>query len=193
MKGFYYALCLFFSQPDFNFVGLNIHIQKFFSASRNAAYPAFSYPVSPVNSNTWYSSLCLQFMRATSQEWLAGVRGGGRGIKYDVRVKITTDKKVAFDSMWVSGKKLSIKVAELLKDPEFRFSNNYEISLVASFYLEPSNKNQGKEEYKSISTSDTIKAPLEYKGAALIKYSVADSIKYLEVPFFTVLPKLVGQ
>jgi hypothetical protein len=193
MKGLLNLLCLFFIHPDFKFGGLTISTPQVFYASGNVASRGYPFLIFPVISNTSHNHSCLQLLRATSQEWLAGVRGGGQGINYEVRVRITTDKKVEFDSMWVSGKKLVIKVAEQLKDPAIRLLNNDEISLVASFYSEPSNKGQGKEQYSPPSSIDTIKAPIHYKGAAIIKYSVAESIKYLEVPFFKVLPKMVGQ
>src|SRR4051812_23374904 len=129
MKGFYYLLCLFFIYPDLPFSDHSISVSKIFDVSRKAITPKVSF-IFPSCSSASLDD-CLELLQATSQEWIAGVRGGGHGIKYDVRVRIATDKKLKFDSIWVSGKKLAIKIAEQLKDPETSLRKNDEINLVA--------------------------------------------------------------
>ena len=137
---------------------------------------------------------CLELLHATSQEWIAGVRGGGRGINYKLRIKIKTDKKVEFDSIWVAGKKLNIKLEEEGQYAELKLSKNYVVTLLASDYMNTPGKTGIKEEEKvSSSPVSSASASIEYKGAALLRYMVDGSVKYFEVPDITILPAIYGQ
>jgi hypothetical protein len=136
----------------------------------------------------------FELLQATSQEWIAGVRGGGRGVNYSVRLKLITDKQIIFDSMWIAGKQLLIKIPELLKDSTTKSRTNSVITLVASTYTENS-KNGGveKQANNSFPSANKIKAPVDYKGSALVRYFVEDSIRYLEIRSFSILPTIVAQ
>jgi hypothetical protein len=131
----------------------------------------------------------LQVLQATSQEWIAGARGGGRGITYKLRVKITTDKEIAFDSIWIAGKKLAVKP---VKDAGPKWDKNEVVTLAASHYTgEPGRTNREEEKVRPL--ADAAKAPVEYKGAALLKYKIGGAPQYAEVPDITTLPVLYGQ
>ena len=43
-------------------------------------------------------------IRSTSQEWVAGIRGGGRGTDYFFKLEITTDQDLQFDTVWMKNR-----------------------------------------------------------------------------------------
>jgi hypothetical protein len=43
-------------------------------------------------------------IRATSQEWVAGIRGGGRGTDYSFKLEIATDQDLQFDTVWMNNR-----------------------------------------------------------------------------------------
>lgn len=132
----------------------------------------------------------LEVVAATSQDWIAGARGGGRGTTYKLHVKITTDKEIEFDSIWIAGKKLAIKP---VKDAALKWDKNDVVTLLASYYKGDPGKAGRKEEERNSPPADSVKAPVEYKGAALLKYKIGGGAQYAEVPDITVLPAVYGQ
>jgi hypothetical protein len=131
----------------------------------------------------------FEILQVTSQEWISGVQGGGKGINYKVSIKIITHKNVEFDSIWVAGKKLNIKPE---KGPGLKLAKNDVVTLLASDYKGSSGTRLNKEEEKIYSAIDMHKLPFEFKGAALIKYIVDGSEKYSEIANIKVLPPVYG-
>lgn len=41
-------------------------------------------------------------LEATSQDWTAGVQGGGKGTEYYFKVHIATSRELQFDSAWIN-------------------------------------------------------------------------------------------
>jgi hypothetical protein len=60
---------------------------------------AAAYKNAPASTNDYFT-----LIRATSQEWVAGIRGGGRGTDYSFRLEITTDKELQFDTVWMKNR-----------------------------------------------------------------------------------------
>jgi hypothetical protein len=135
----------------------------------------------------------FEVLQVTSQEWVSGVRGGGRSINYNLYVKIKTDKPIAFDSIWVAGKKLSITPKKGGQDSKSKLAKDEVITLIASDYMGGPGNNGRIEEKTFGSRSDTAKAPIKYEGAALLKYVVGGSANYFAIPTITVLPTIYGQ
>jgi hypothetical protein len=148
--------------------------------------PAFACTAMHVNQQNEH----FEVLHATSQEWIAGVHGGGKGINYKVSIKIITDKKVDFDSIWVAGRKLNIKPE---KGPGLKLAKNDIVTLLASDYRGSSGTKGNKEEEKINPPFDIDNLPFNFEGAALMRYLVDGSEKYLEIAQIKVLPPIHGQ
>jgi hypothetical protein len=136
----------------------------------------------------------LEVLGATSQEWVAGVRGGGRGVNYRLRIKIRTNNLITFDSIWLAGKRLPVKLEPAGKASDLKAAKNDVVTLLASdFTGRPGRMGSRTEDSTPIPPAASVKAPIAYEGAALVKYSVGGSVQYLPVPGITVLPAIYGQ
>lgn len=138
----------------------------------------------------------FELLEATSQQWISGVPGGGRGNTYKFRLKANTDLKIAFDSIWVDGKQIKLSLSP---DKSGITANNFfasqdTIQLFASDYTSPPVKigRQDKQEERLVA-SKPVKAPIAYKGAALLRYTVENVEKFYIVPRITSLPTIHGQ
>jgi hypothetical protein len=136
----------------------------------------------------------FEVLQATSQEWIAGVPGGGRGIHYRLTLKIKTDRPIQLEAIWVAGKKLNTKLEQGGKDDELKSAKNDVVTLLASDYRDgPGKYGRRGEQQVNTAPADSAKAPVAYKGAALLKYVVEGSVQYVAVPHITVLPTIYGQ
>lgn len=137
----------------------------------------------------------LEVMGATSQEFIAGVPGGGRGITYRLTIKIKTDRPVQFDSIWVAGRKLHVRSDKAGQSGEIKSAKNDVLTLVASDYKDGPGKygRKAEEKVKMAPPADPAKAPVAYEGAALLKYVVDGMAAYVAVPVITALPTIYGQ
>ena len=136
----------------------------------------------------------VEVLGATSQEFIAGVPGGGRGITYRLTIKINTDRPVQFDSIWVAGRKLTIRSDKAGQSGDLKSAKNDVVTLLASDYKGGPGKYGRKEEEKlNMAPADPAKAPIAYKGAALLKYVVDGRVEYVAEPTITALPTIYGQ
>jgi hypothetical protein len=102
----------------------------------------------------------VQFLEAHYSNWVAGVKGGGKGSDYSLRL-ISIDHKLSFDSLWVNNRGLSLKEKDWSGDT---------ITLTASYFKSP----------RHIPEAET--APIPHEGEALISYTQNNKTHYLEVP-----------
>lgn len=49
-------------------------------------------------------------LKATSENWRAGIKQGGSGIEYSFVLKVNEIKNISFDSVWVNDQRLSVKI-----------------------------------------------------------------------------------
>jgi hypothetical protein len=150
----------------------------------------FACSLGPVKQQNRY----FEVLEATSQEWISGVPGGGRGITYRLRIKINTDKPIAFDSLWVAGKKLNTRLVKGGQDAPSKPAKNEVVTLLASGYRGSYGKSGRRPDERVYEAPmDSVKAPVAYQGAALLKYVVDGTARYVAVPSITVLPTIYGQ
>jgi hypothetical protein len=136
----------------------------------------------------------FEVLEATSQELIAGVPGGGRGITYRFTLKINTDKPVKFDTIWVAGKKLNVRTGKASQNGEFKSAKNEVVTLLASDYQAgPGIHGRRGGQQPAAAPPDPVIAPVAYEGAALLRYQVDGAAKYGTIPTITVLPTIVGQ
>jgi hypothetical protein len=110
----------------------------------------------------------LKLIESTSESWHSGINGGGSGTEYYFKIKIITDKKLVFDSVWVNNKCLASFLSSnnntITQNP-ILFSKNDIVSLRVSDL--------------SLSKTPSSVAPIKYKGDALLRYYLNGKIKYL--------------
>jgi hypothetical protein len=136
----------------------------------------------------------FEVLQATSQELIAGVPGGGRGITYRLTLKMITDRPVKFDAIWVAGKKLNVRTGNASQNSEFKSTKNDVVTLVASDYKRgPGIHARSGGGQPGAAPENPEKAPVAYEGAALLKFVVDGSEKYGAIPTITVLPTIYGQ
>lgn len=136
----------------------------------------------------------LEVLGATSQEWISGVPGGGRGITYRLTIKIKTSRPVTFDALWVAGKKLDTQPVKAAPSEPSATAGNGVVTLRASSFRGRSGLPGRHEEQKpEPPPADAAKAPVAYQGAALLRYEVQGTARYVAIPEITVLPTIYGQ
>jgi hypothetical protein len=136
----------------------------------------------------------FEVLQATAQEQFAGAPGGGRGMNYKLTVRLKTDSPVTFDSIWLPGKKLLIKPQKGGQDNDVKPGKNDVITLIASdFRSGPGRMGRREQEQRQTPSADSATAPIEYEGAALIKYTADGSVRYFTVSKITALPPVYGQ
>lgn len=104
-------------------------------------------------------------LSATSESWVAGAKTGGSGVDYTFKIVVKTSKGLKFDSMWVDNKAIKVQAVKgTVYDPKSVFVLNDTIKLKATYKVE--------------ANPSTQKPPIEYKGAALIRYFVGGKKNY---------------
>lgn len=99
---------------------------------------------------------------------IPGLFGAPTSTEYFFKVRLNTIEKVLFDSVWIAGHSLPIFVSHLsgsISSTPITYKKNEVILVRAS----------------SLSKEGTSPPPIEYKGEALIKYSVAGRPNFLIV------------
>jgi len=105
-------------------------------------------------------------IRSTSQEWVAGIRGGGRGTDYFFKLEITTDQELLFDTVWMKNRAYPLFVTkDKPGDPSQPgvFSKGDVIVLTASDVEYEQDQSQGYFEQSP---------PQRFEGDALIGFRV---------------------
>jgi hypothetical protein len=136
----------------------------------------------------------IEVLQATSQAWVAGVAGGGRGVNYSLQIRIKTNKPIKFDTIWVAGKKLVTKAEKGGQYEQIKSARNKVVTVLASeFTGGPGRYGRMGEAPVKRTPVDSVKAPVAYKGAALLQYVVNGAAQYIAVPEITVLPAIYLQ
>lgn len=97
-----------------------------------------------------------------------GLRGAPKSTEYFFKIRLNTNKKVLFDSVWIADSCFPVFVSPLsgpISSTPISYKKNDVILVRAS----------------SLSTQANTPPPMAYQGEALIKYSVANQPKFLIV------------
>lgn len=124
----------------------------------------------------------VRVLGATHQRWYNEPgRQADTGETYQVKVYINTSHKVEFTYLWIGHKNVPFII---------RFINNRIQKQIAngdSLYV-VYNKTKGQPE----GDFTRHKLPVDYKGAALLEYTVAGTAQYAVIKSFKQLPDLKG-
>ncbi|MCH8902696.1 MAG: hypothetical protein IIA45_02115 [Bacteroidetes bacterium] len=99
-------------------------------------------------------------IEATFSKWVAGIEGGGSGTEYYFKTYITTREPIGFDSAWIAGAGFRIFIAREqgpVTNQEIQFTSTDTIILRVSAHDKIKQK---------------VAPPFDYKGAALLRYSL---------------------
>ncbi|WP_114777543.1 hypothetical protein [Botryobacter ruber] len=126
-------------------------------------------------------------LEAGMQEQRSGVHGGGSSQDFTFKVLVTTDDKIVFDSVWVEGQMLGLRIEKeghLLGKNE-RIAKNDILILHASSFI-PS-------EPGSSTLPEPVKSepPVKFTGKALIRYYHADKPGHFTVTAIRELPPVI--
>jgi hypothetical protein len=120
----------------------------------------------------------------SSQDWVAGVPGGGSGTDYSFRLCVETKERVRFDSVWMKHKAFKIQV---VKGKTYKAKT--EIMRGDTLVLRFSDVQPGSESGPSaagktataLNTHSDKNAPKSYRGEALLRYYVNDKVHYYTI------------
>jgi hypothetical protein len=121
-------------------------------------------------------------LEATSQNWTAGVAGGGSGTEYYFKVQITSSRQLKFDSAWINSKAYPVFLSKnkpAVSSAPVTFENGDTITLRVS-------------DLANHQVNDS-KPPIDFNGAALIGYSLDNKPDYFVIREITRLPDLNHQ
>lgn len=106
---------------------------------------------------------------ATSQYSVSGINGGINSTEYFFKIKIITDEKIDFDSIWIDKKVFTPYLANNKKSisnqPPSFVKNDTIILRVSDLY--------------SKTSAPISNPPIPFKGTALLRYKVKNKISYL--------------
>lgn len=126
-----------------------------------------------VSSFFYSSKRVIKEINSYSENWVAGVQGGGRGIEYYFNFKILTADKIEFDTLWINNKAFKTYLQnnkKTVSDKPITFSKNDTVVVRASEFVN-----------ERIPTNQVAKAPISYKGTALLRYTVNKKNYYYSI------------
>ncbi len=113
----------------------------------------------------------IQLIDATYENWTSGINGGGSGKEYYIKIKILTENKIVFDALWVNNKSFKTYLAnnrKYVSSAPITFTKNDTITVRVS-------------ENSSQTNIPKVKAPIRYKGDALLRYFINNKPYYLTI------------
>ena len=124
----------------------------------------------------------VKIAEATEQQWFSGVRGGGTGTNYVVKLYIETAEKIEFKNMWIGDVNVPFNLEYFKLKPPAKLNPGDSLLLV---YRRINQKSQDNASAKRL--------PIQYNGSALIEYLQGKRARYLIVKSFTKKAPLLGQ
>ncbi len=133
----------------------------------------------------------IEFIKATSQAWRAGVPGGGRGTNYTIcLISKRNSEQIEFTNLWIGSETFEIKVLKNSKMNESsktiskvnadKFNKGDSLFITAQKFIQtPRNADE-----QPIFAENQIELPKQYEGVALLEYKVKGKLKYLEIQNF---------
>lgn len=127
----------------------------------------------------------FSLISAEQERWVAGVKGGGRGIEYYFKIRINSGEGLLFDSIWVNNKVLKTKILQgnkLLPEGPVQFMPGDTIILRAG-EVSGLKENEGMDD-------PVISPPPNQEGKAIIYYKENSNRHYFKIPEITERPRV---
>jgi hypothetical protein len=124
----------------------------------------------------------VKLIEASVEKRTSGINGGGSSAEYYLKLKILTDQKIKFDSLWMNDNVFITYLANNKKsvsNTPITFSKNDTVTVRVS----------------NLRNSKTIKIkpPIKSKGEALLRYFINDKKYYLSINKIKVKQNITGQ
>ena len=138
-----------------------------------------------VCSNSILAQRYFTIVEATSAGWAGGMAQSGSGVRYTIKFRLNTSAKVDFPAIWIGKDDYAVPQVYPMRDMK-RQPRAGDTIIVnynhqnARIQLDPSGNVEKAREVKP--------APINYKGAALLSYSVKKRLRYEVIKAFTALP-----
>ncbi len=128
-------------------------------------------------------------LEATSQRWISGVRGGGQSVEYNFKVLVNTNVSLRFDSVWLHNEKFPVK---LLKNHRLISPTILQKKDTATLLISESIA-PAEHPSDTLITLAPMFPPVNFEGAALIRFYAGREKKYLICKQIARLPDIHGQ
>jgi len=115
----------------------------------------------------------IKVIEARSQDWISGASPGRAGTTYTIKVKILSNKPIAFKNLWIGGQHEEFEMQTFFRDPNKRPTEGDSVLLVCTITTPP---------YST--TPNTKNLPFKYHGMALVAYSAAGKTRYFTIKAF---------
>ena len=136
-------------------------------------------------SNSIFAQRYFTILEATSAGWSGGMAQSGSGVRYMIKIRLNTSAKVGFPSIWIGKDDYAIPQVYPMRDMK-RQPRAGDTIIVnynhqnARIQLDPSGNVEKAKEVKP--------TPINYKGAALLSYTIKKRLRYQVIKAFTELP-----
>jgi hypothetical protein len=138
------------------------------------------------NSSAQISNEYFTVTSATSQGWSGGAYGSGGGINYYFYISFNKDAKIRFDSVWITnGNSFPLTIPTTsVQDSSRRYKTGENISLFSEEYF-PGERDYHNGIYEEVKKGSL--PPINYKGAALIRFYVNNKPYYYTIDEMQIL------
>ncbi len=136
------------------------------------------------------ASLCLfscfgkdfKIVEATSQKWVGGVPGSGKGTNYLIKIlPYKSSDKLQIDKIWIGNKYFDITP---LTDPKNKKSTNFEKNDTLYIRIHQYTRTNMQGEILKTKVKEENDVPEEYEGEALLSFTYKEKRKYKVIKEF---------
>jgi hypothetical protein len=128
----------------------------------------------------------FEVLDTTYRTWATGANSGGKGISYQLELRINSDKKITFDSAWVNQYRYLVEVTKGKQRNYKQPLSKNDTAIVQVIEFIPENVPVKAEDgsLKKKEERKPIVAPITYDGKVLFRYYVNGQKKYYTVKEF---------
>lgn len=122
-------------------------------------------------------------LEATQQSWIGGIQGSGRGVNYQFKIVIQTQKRISLDTIWLNDSKYKLEISKgRIRNYQLPLKNNDTLTLMMrEFFPDESTTKFINRENEKLLKVEKIKAPIKFDGRALIRFYLGEKKKYFTV------------
>ena len=124
-------------------------------------------------------------LSATSAGWAGGMPQSGSGVRYMIKLRLNTSARLTFLAIWIG--KDDYAIPEVYPMRELKRELRAGDTVIVNYnHLSP---RMQVDPAGNVPKATAVKpAPISYKGAALLSYTVKKVLRYRIIPAFAVLP-----
>ena len=139
----------------------------------------------------------FKLIEATEQSWAGGIQGSGRGVNYKIKLLITTDKAIIFDTLWMNNSRYKIEVVRRSFHGDLPTVTKDDTLLLQFRDFTPGERGGQKIIKRDTAITETIvkkesaaSPPIKHKGKALFRFHIDGKEHYFILKEIKKLPSL---